>query len=65
MGFLTPDPIKRPHYCERPRGAYPEGTRWQCDECKTIYRIEQVMDRNIVQLEWVKKELTVRDLLDS
>lgn len=57
MGFLTPEPLQTPHYCRWPSDPkrYREGTRWQCDECHAIYRIEPVMDRNITQLEWVKR----------
>lgn len=55
MGYLTPDPIDRSHYCTKPARAveHAEGTRWQCDVCSKIFRVEQVMDRNIMQLEWV------------
>lgn len=58
MGFLAPDPVKLPHsYCALPNLGYrPEGTRWQCDECRKIYRIESVMDRNITALEWVHQK---------
>ena len=54
MGFLTSDPPTQTHYCQRPRAwAYPEGTRWQCNDCRKIYRIESVRDRNVSALEWV------------
>lgn len=55
MGFLTPEPVQRPHYCDLPPNpkVYGEGTRWECDECQKIYRVELVFDRNISALEWV------------
>lgn len=55
MGFIEPRPVNRPHYCDRPEppSAYPVGTRWQCDECGKIYRVDSVFDRNISSVEWV------------
>ena len=55
MGFIEPDPPERPHYCDMPASAwiYEIGTRWQCDECGKIYRVESVFDRNISAPEWV------------
>lgn len=64
MGFLTPEPINRPHYCERPVPYWiAEGTRWQCDDCAAIYRLEPVTDRNITALEWVLQAFKAADLL--
>lgn len=55
MGFLKPAPVNRPHVCSKPGSAlgFREGTRWQCDDCLQIYRVEQIMDRNILEMAWV------------
>jgi hypothetical protein len=55
VGFISPEPPTRPHYCDRPQrpSQLPEGTRWQCDDCGKIYRVEPVTDRNVTALEWV------------
>ena len=57
MGFLTPDPYGGIHHCTKPErpGTLGAGTRWQCDDCGAIYRVEMVWDRNIMSLEWVLK----------
>lgn len=55
MGFLPPAPSARPHHCEQPRpaSAWHDDTRWQCDSCGTVYRVEPVMDRNVLERQWV------------
>lgn len=65
MGFLKPAPVERPHLCSKPGAAlaFPEGTRWQCDECRQVYRVEQIVDRNILEIAWVAEPLTARHLL--
>ncbi len=67
MGFLTPEPIDAPHECSKPGppSAYDLGTRWQCDDCGTVYRVEPYHARGAGGRKWAKRPLRAADVLDS
>lgn len=44
---------------------FDEGTRWHCDACSTVYRVEFIRDRGIAQREWVEQPVTAREILDG
>lgn len=48
MGFLEPKP--KIHRCDLPGLLYQAGTRWQCDDCSKIYRLEVTTQHS----KWVK-----------
>ena len=51
MGFLEPKP--QPHKCAKPsERQHPAGTRWQCDDCETIYCLEMGVQYNETFKYW-------------
>lgn len=55
MSFLEPRKPNRPHICPKPSTSYPEGTRWQCDECAAIYCLEDIRDRGVSEIYWKRE----------